>query len=140
MFKKIILSALSPVLLLASFTLHAELVVIAHPSMADTLTQNNISKIFLGKTKKFPGGASAIPLNLPEANATRQAFDSTVLKKSPQQIKSYWSKQIFTGKGQPPRVEDSSAAVIGLVKDNPNIIGYIDASEVTADVKVVARF
>ena len=130
----------STLLLLTSFALQAEISVIVHPSQASTLDQKQISKIFLGKSTKFPDGTAAIPINLPEADASRLAFDSKVLKKSAQQIKSYWSKQVFTGKGRPPRQEDSASEVIAIVKDNPSIIGYVDSSAVTADVKVIAQF
>jgi len=112
----------SLLLLLASFASQAEIAVIVHPSMSDALTQKEISRIFLGKNKKFPSAGSAIPIGLPDSNATTLAFIKDVLKKSPRQISSYWSKQVFTGKGQPPRQEENAAAVIALIKANPNMI------------------
>jgi ABC-type phosphate transport system substrate-binding protein len=35
---------------------------------------------------------------------------------------------------------DSNAAVISSISSNPDAIGYLDASAVTDDVKVVATF
>jgi len=137
---KLLTISSSLLLLLASFGSQAELAVIAHPSMGDALTQKQISRIFLGKSKKFPSAGIATPIDLPDTNTTKLAFNKDVLKKSPQQMKSFWSKQIFTGKGKPPRQEDNAAAIIALVKANPNMIAYVDASAVTGDVKVVATF
>jgi len=138
---KLLSAMMTSILLLAvSFTLQAELVVIAHPSVSDNLDRKEISRIYLGKSKKFPNGKSVLPINLPEGNASRNAFNSNVLKKSADQMKSYWAKQVFTGKGRPPREESSAKEVIDLVKDNPSIIGYIDASAVTGDVKVLGKF
>lgn len=118
----------------------AEIAVVVHPSNAANLDASNLSRIFLGKMKSFPGGVQALPLNQAEGNAVTSEFNSKVLKKSGSQLKAYWSKLVFTGKGTPPKAVGSDAEVISLVSTNPNLIGYVDASAVTADVKVVAKF
>ncbi len=114
--------------------------VIVHPSNATTLSETEISRIFLGKMKSFPSGGQAIPINQTEGTSTRGDFEGKVLNKSASQIKAYWSKLVFTGKGTPPREVGGNADIVNLVKDNPNIIGYIDESAVTGDVKVIATF
>ena len=63
-----------------------------------------------------------------------------MLNKSGSQLKSYWSKLVFTGKGTPPKVVANDAEVISLISANPNLIGYIDAAAVTGTVKVIAKF
>lgn len=114
--------------------------VIVHPSNAAELSETEISRIFLGKMKSFPGGGQAIPINQTEGTSTRGDFEGKVLNKSASQIKAYWSKLVFTGKGTPPREVGANGDIVNLVKDNPNIIGYIDEAAVTPDVKVVATF
>lgn len=114
--------------------------VIVHPSNNSALNETEISRIFLGKMKSFPSGGQAIPINQEEGTGARGAFEGTVLKKSASQIKAYWSKLVFTGKGTPPRQVGGDSDVLNLVKANPNIIGYIDESAVTGDVKVIATF
>lgn len=114
--------------------------VIVHPSNSSTLSETEISHIFLGKMKSFPSGGQAIPVNQEEGTGSRGVFEGTVLKKSASQIKAYWSKLVFTGKGTPPRQVGGDTDVLNLVKANPNIIGYIDESAVTGDVKVIATF
>ena len=52
-------------------------------------------------------------------------------------MKSYWSKQIFTGKGTPPKEVGNDASVLDLVANNKNAIGYVDAAQVSDGVKVV---
>lgn len=44
-----------------------------------------------------------LPVDHSERAALRDAFYTKVTSKSPAQIKAYWSKIVFTGKGQPPR-------------------------------------
>lgn len=117
----------------------AGVAVIVHPSNGDSIDKKAIENIYLGKTKSFPGGSQAVPVNL-EGGPVREAFDSNVLGKSSSQLKSYWSQKVFTGKGTPPKEVTTPDEVIGLVSSNPNIIGYIDSSQVNGSVKVVAEF
>lgn len=126
--------------LLFSASAFSGVAVIVHPSNASALSESEISRIFLGKMKSFPGGGQALPVNQNEGAGARNNFESTVLKKSSSQIKAYWSKLVFTGKGTPPKVVGADSDVVGLVKSNPNIIGYVDESAVTGDVKVIATF
>ncbi|QSX30567.1 MULTISPECIES: type 2 periplasmic-binding domain-containing protein [Shewanella] len=129
----------SILLCLCSMQVFAGVAVIVHPSNGDSLDKKDIENIYLGKTKSFPGGGQAVPVNL-EGGAVREAFDSNVLGKSASQLKAYWSQKVFTGKGTPPKEVASDAEVIGLVSSNPNIIGYIDSSQVNGSVKVIAEY
>ena len=123
-----------------SFASVADVAVIVHPSNASKLDSGNISKIFLGKSKKFPSGEQAVPVSQQSKNPIRVEFDRKVLNKSSSQVKAHWSKLLFTGKGQPPREVNTDTEVIELVANNPNIIGFVDASQVDGSVKVVAKF
>lgn len=120
-------------------SLCAEVAVIVHPSNANTLTVDQVSKIFLGRDKTFPDGSQAVPAALADGSAATAAFNTTVLKKSASQLKSYWSKLVFTGKGTPPKEVASDAELIKLIAANPNLIGYVDAAAVDASVKVVLK-
>lgn len=115
----------------------AEVVIIVHPSNAAALERSDVARIYLGKSKKFPGGGQAIPLNHKEGSATKSTFDSQVLKKSSSQLKAYWSKLVFTGKGSPPKEISSEEEILQLVASNPNFIGYVDASKVNDSVKAI---
>jgi ABC-type phosphate transport system substrate-binding protein len=116
----------------------ADVVVIVNPKSGVTsLTQDEISRIFLGKTKSFPDGAPAVSVNQNEGSAVRDKFNQVVCNKTASQYKAYWSQLIFTGKGRPPRNGGGNAAVKSLVAANPNMISYVDASVVDATVKVV---
>lgn len=118
----------------------ADVAVVVHPSNADTLDTNTISRIFLNKAKSFPGGERAVPFSLAEGAAETDEFNSAVLKKTAAQLTAFWSKLVFTGKGQPPKSFDSTAEILAEVASNPNAIGYVDASAVDDSVRVVATF
>jgi hypothetical protein len=98
----------------------------------------DVVKVFLGK-KKDLGGVTAIPVDQEEGTPARGAFYSNVVKKSEAQLKSYWSRLIFTGKGQAPQVVGGDADVKNMVSNNPNLIGYIDEGAVDGTVKVVFK-
>lgn len=117
----------------------AELAVVVNPAMADNLDATAISKIFLGKSKRFPGGTNATPINQ-KNNAVVDEFNKQVLKRSSSQVKAYWSKLLFTGKGKLPAQVDNDAQVLAKVASDPSAIGYVNAAAVDASVKVIAKF
>ncbi|AZZ98080.1 phosphate ABC transporter substrate-binding protein [Pseudoalteromonas sp. R3] len=123
-----------------SLPVHAEVVVIVHPSNDSSFDQGEIKKIFLGKTKSFSNGRNAILISASADDPATDEFNEKVIGRSSSQVKAYWSKILFTGKGTPPQEMSSAQEVISTVASNPDAIGYIDASAATDSVKVVAKF
>lgn len=118
----------------------ADIVVITNPSNTATLSQSDVKRIFLGKMKSFPDGGTILSVNQSAGSDVRKTFDKQALGKSPSQMKAYWSKLVFSGKGNPPKELLSDAEIIKLVAENPAVIGYIDSANKTSDVKVVATY
>jgi len=118
----------------------AEVAVIVHPGNGDALDKDSISRLFLNKAKAFPSGTQAEPIALEEGQAATEEFNGKVLNKSAAQLTAFWSKLVFTGKGQPPKALANDAAVVSAVAANPGAIGYVDASAVNDSVRVVATF
>jgi ABC-type phosphate transport system substrate-binding protein len=112
-------------------------VVVGAKSPVDKLSSEQVQQIFLGKTESFPSGGNAVPIDQADSSPVRGDFDTKALGKSTAQVKAYWSKIVFTGKGHPPKEVSSSADVKGLVSGNPSYIGYIEKSAVDGTVKVV---
>ncbi len=118
----------------------AEIAVVVHPSSGvASLTEDDVSRIFLGKSKSFPNGAAAVPVNQDEGAPARDKFNEAICKKNSSQYKAYWSQLVFTGKGTPPKDAGNDAAVKSLIAANPNMVGYVDASVVDASLKVVYK-
>lgn len=116
----------------------AEIVVVVHPSNDAALSQKDVQRIFLGKEKKFSNGKEVLPVNQVPSSSARESFDTNTLGRSSTQIAAYWSKLVFTGKGIPPKELDNDAAVLAIVADNQNAIGYVDSASVSDAVKVVS--
>lgn len=112
-------------------------VIVSAKSPVSVLRQDQVADIFLGQMGNFPGGAEAVALDQRIGSPERDEFYSKVTSKTPPLVKAYWSKMIFTGRGQPPREVAGSAAIRKMVAENPALIGYIDKSALDPSVKAV---
>ena len=124
--------------LLAGASAAAELVVVVSArSPITTLRAEQVADIFLSEATRFPDGGEVVALDLPIGSPLRDDFYLKVANRTPALMKAYWTKKIFTGRGQPPRELPNSQAVRKLVADNPTLIGYIDRSALDASVRPV---
>lgn len=119
---------------------YADVAVIVHPSNNNAVDEAMVTKIYMGREKSFVDGSSVIPVSQLETSPVTNEFNEKVLKKTGSQLKAYWSKLVFTGKGTPPKEASSDEEVLKLVSSNPNLIGFVDASKVDASVKVVLKY
>lgn len=124
--------------LLAGAAAAAELVVVVSArSPITSLRAEQVADIFLSEATRFPDGGEVVALDLPIGSPLRDDFYLKVASRTPALMKAYWTKRIFTGRGQPPRELPNSQAVRKLVADNPNLIGYIDRSALDGSVRPV---
>ena len=133
-------SLLTGLVIAASSSAYADVAVIVNPANSNSLSDADISRAFLGKLKTFEDGQSILAVNGKANSESRVEFEQKVLKKSSAQVKAYWSKRLFTGKGKPPQELASDSEVLKLVASTPNAIGYVDASQADASVKVLKTF
>jgi len=126
-------------LVLSSGQVAAEVVaVVSAKNPVTSLSKNYVADIFLGKTSKFPDGSRAVPIDQAEGSATRDAFYLQFTGKSPAQVKMYWSKMIFTGRGQPPHEVPNGVEMKKYITENPNDIGYIERKLLDGTVKIIS--
>lgn len=118
----------------------ADIAVVVNPANANAVSADDLNRLFLGRASSFADGSKATPLNMAEGKPARDEFDSKVLNRSAAQLKAYWSKLVFTGKGTPPKELADDAAVKAAVAADSSAIGYISSSSVDSTVKVVASF
>ena len=100
--------------------------VVSSKSPVTALSKSQTAAIFLGKASRFPNGELAVPIDQAEGSAARDQFYNNLTGKSPAQLKAYWSKIIFTGRGQPPLAVSDSDEVKQRLANNPQAIGYIE--------------
>jgi ABC-type phosphate transport system substrate-binding protein len=110
----------------------AEIAVIVNPkNPATRMFSEQAAQFFIGKSTLFT------PVEHNEGSALRNEFNTKVLGKDSAQVKSIWSKLVFTGKGTAPKEYGSSAEVKKAVAADVSAIGYIEKSAVDDSVKVI---
>ncbi len=108
----------------------ADLVVIANPAVG-ALTKDQVADLFLGKSQAFT------PIDQSEGSPVYAEFYKKATGRDTAQVKSTWSRIVFSGKGQPPKQLPDSAAVKKAVASDPKAVGYVEKSAVDGSVKTV---
>jgi hypothetical protein len=109
----------------------ADIVVVVVGADAPAPTKEQIVNVYLGRDPGFK------PLDLPESNPLRQVFYKKVTGRDAAQVKTVWSRIVFTGQGKAPKEVADAAAVKKAVATDRKAIGYILKSEVDPTVQVV---
>lgn len=138
--KTIIMASVLGILLGADSFAAAEVVVITNKSTpVSSLTADQVTAIFLKKTDVFPDGSRVEPIDLPPDHAVRDEFYTKAANKNQNQLKSYWAKRVFTGKGTPNNTQSSENAVKQWVAGGAGRIGYVSPAAVDGSVKVLLK-
>ena len=135
---RVALISFSTVALMASAEPRADVVaVVSSKSPITSLSKDQVADLFLGRMSRLPNGALIVPVDQAEGSAAFDQFYEKIAGKSPAQIKAYWSKIIFTGRGQPPRALRNDEEVKKHLAQNPQAIGYIDEKMLDDSVRVL---
>ena len=121
------------IILLAGMATSAQagdIVVIGNPAAA-ALTKDQVADVFLGKSQ------AATPIDQAESAPIRAEFYKQATGRDMAQVKSTWSRLVFSGKGQAPKEVADSAAVKKAVVADPKAIGYVSKAAVDGSVKVI---
>lgn len=118
---------------------HAGVAVIANPGLgADAISKEQAEALYIGKSTNI-GGVKVSVVDLADGEGARVEFVDKVLGKTEPQLKAFWSRQLFTGKGQPPK-QVSSADAVSHVTSNADGVAYVDSAAVPEGVKVLGTF
>ncbi len=111
-------------------------VIVSKDSKINNISKKELSKIFLSKTKRLPFGEKSVVVE--STNKLYQSkFYKNVCNKNKKQLKKYWAKMIFTGRGQPPKKIKTINELIVFIKNNRNAISYIPFEYINDDIKVI---
>ena len=113
------------------------LVVITHSDSAiQTLSREQVSRIFLGRLKLLPTGER---VTVVEVESLRERFYQKLLSRNLAEVNAYWARLQFSGRTQPPlRVVDAAAATAVVVRD-PDAIAFIEGAALDARTRVLLR-
>ncbi len=123
----------------AARTAAAEFVVVVHEdNPLTTIEREHLSKLFLKRINKWPGGRPVEPMDLTPTAVSRVAFTKAVHKKSVAAIRAFWQQQIFSGRDIPPPEKGTEEQVVEYIRFHPDAVGYVSPDAVLgAGVKSV---
>lgn len=89
------------------------------------LAKEQVARLFMKKDVRWPDGTKVEPVDRDPEAAVRRSFCQSVHGKDLAAIKSYWQRQLFSGRDTPPPELDSDRAVLDYVASHPGAIGYV---------------
>ena len=104
-------------------------VVVGAKSFVTHVSIDDLRELYLRRTRLWPNGTRARPINLPPDSPLRERFSRLVLGRSTQDLVSYWNLRYFEGI-TPPTVLTSPAAIRAYLALEPGAIAYVPADEV----------
>lgn len=123
-------------LLLTCTVLQAEeslVVVVSQQSPIQQLSREDLSALYLGNLMTHETTHNLRALDLTDGE-TRDNFYTYLLGRSRNQMRAYWSRMVFTGKGKPPRALDE-AAIIEALQSDPSLIAYLPSGQLPASLR-----
>ena len=114
------------------FKVNAEIVVVVNQANSTiSLSKSDLARFFMGKSTEF------LPVNQVYSTNAYDEFCANFLGKNSDQMKAFWAKQMFMGKGTPPQAFGSDSEIVAFVAANVNSIGYVNSGSVSDGVKVI---
>ncbi|MBL8403662.1 MAG: hypothetical protein JNL16_03865 [Dechloromonas sp.] len=136
--RRLILLCLTTWLLMLAGVAHAQLVVVVNArSGVAAMSRNEVINVFFGRTRQFFNGVEAQPVDMADSHPDRARFYSALVGKELSEVNAYWSRQLFSGRQQPPVKAASPEDVMKLVLLQPGGIGFIELTKADARVRVV---
>jgi ABC-type phosphate transport system substrate-binding protein len=117
--------------------LHAQVIVIANPSVkATVISKNDLRDVFTGSLSSLKDGSHVTPVLLKGGTANNE-FLSEYIGKNDVAFRAGWRSLVFSGQGSMPKSLESEAAVVEFVTHNSGAIGYIGKSIPHEGVKIL---
>ena len=110
--------------------------VVSKDSPIESVSRHEVGDIFLGSSTRLPKIGKVVPLDRAE-DALRAEFYRDYIGRDLPQIKAHWAKNIFTGRGYPPKTVNSMDELKDLLQKNPAAIGYVTPDKVDGSMKIL---
>jgi len=114
------------------------IVVVNRQNAATLLSREFLADAFLKKASHWDGGETIRTVDQRADSSARNAFSSSVLKRTVRAVRNYWQQRIFSGGDLPPPELDSDDAVVGYVARYRGGVGYVSRSANLGDTKAVS--
>jgi len=114
-------------------------VVINDANTTSSINKQGLATCFMKQANTWISGHPVVPVDQPASSEIRQVFSREIHGRNVSAVKSYWQREIFSGRGVPPAERASDQEVLAFVRANPGAVGYVSAdADVGAGVRVLA--
>jgi len=135
--KRILLFLFSALVLPVAQRAHAQVVVIANPSVkAMDVSKAELRDLFSGVTSSLTGWSQVVPVLLKQG-PVHDEFLTKYVGKSDTAFRMSWRSLVFSGQGVMPRSLESETAVVEFVARTPGAIGYVSKATPHEGVKIL---
>jgi len=112
--------------------------VIGNPSIkADTISATELKSVFLEEKLSLADGTHVEPV-VEKGGAVHKAFLLEYLGKTDDDLRTYYSTLVFSGRGSMPKRLGSDAEVVAYIAKTRGAIGYISSETTAEGVKTLA--
>lgn len=101
------------------------------------ISTRDLKRLYSGHRVFGASGEALIPFSHSAMSPDRVAFDRAVLNMSPDEVARYWVDRKIRGQSAPPRSIDSPAVLQRVVSKLNGAIGYVRASDVRDEVRIL---
>ena len=113
-------------------------VVVNAANTTSSVSKAQLSRCFMKQANTWINGQAVQPVDQAATSAVRIAFSTTIHDRDVNAVKSFWQRQIFSGRGVPPPEKATDSDVLAFVQANPGAVGYVSwNTPVGAGVKVL---
>jgi hypothetical protein len=113
-------------------------IVVNRQNAATSVSREFLVDAFLKKASRWDGGETIRSVDQRADSSARNAFSSSILKRTVRAVRTYWQQRIFSGGDLPPPELDSDDAVVGYVARYRGGVGYVSRSANLGETKAVA--
>ncbi len=108
-------------------------VIVSVAAQVTNTSPASIRDVFLDRVHTFDNNVAVIPVN---NRSLMKYFYLRVADRNQNEMESYWSKLLFTGRGEPPTALEDDSLVVKIIENNPNMVGYVNSASIKDDTKV----
>jgi len=131
------------ILSLLSTSIYADskgVIIVSKDVNIETLTKNELERIFLGKTTIWKDG-KRIQIGLSTYNNEKvNYFFKHYIGKNQRRYKKYWLKLVFAGYGIAPKIFKDDDKAINFTKNTQGVITFVSTKELESikDIKIIS--
>ena len=93
----------------------------------DTMTADEMSRLFLKKSKTWPDGVKVRPIDQPQGSRERLSFLEDIHKYDEEDYARSGVRLVFAGRAKPPEIAEDDSDVVRRVRQDSSAIGYVSA-------------